>query len=368
MLQRFLPMLLAGLLLAACATGGSAPAPAPGPTATSPAPALLTSTPAPGPTAASPAPAASPAATPTMPPAAAKPVVVASFSILGDLARNVGGDHIDLRVLVPAGTDTHTFEPTPADSTTLAKANLIVEIGLGYEGWLDGLVKAAGTRATRVAVTQGMDLLRATAHADEKHAEKPSERTPDKHAGGEHGSGEFDPHVWHDVQRAIHMTGVIRDALIQVDAANAARYRANADRYIAELQALDAWIVTRVGALPPERRKLVTSHDTFSYFARRYGFAIVGTALGSISTEASEPSAGAFAQLVKEIKAAGVPAIFAENVSNPKLMERLAAEAGVTLVPDLYTDALGPPGSAGDTYIKLMRHNVSAITTALSKA
>jgi ABC-type Zn uptake system ZnuABC Zn-binding protein ZnuA len=296
---------------------------------------------------------------------------VASFSILGDLVRNVGGDHIDLRVLVPAGADTHTFEPTPADSAALAKANLIVEIGVGYEGWLDALAKGAGTRATRVAVTQGMDLIRAEAHADEKHEkhdEKPGERTPDKHAHDEHGSSEFDPHVWHDVQRAIHMTGVIRDALIQVDAANAARYRANADRYIAELQALDAWIVARAGAVPPERRKLVTSHDTFSYFARRYGFEIIGTALGSISTEASEPSAGAFAQLVKEIKAAGVPAIFAENVSNPKLMERLAAEAGVTLVPGLYTDALGPPGSAGDTYIKLMRHNVSTITTALSRA
>jgi ABC-type Zn uptake system ZnuABC Zn-binding protein ZnuA len=157
----------------------------------------------------------------------------------------------------------------------------------------------------------------------------------------------------------------ITAGLATADPANAAIYQANGAKYTAALQELDSFIQQQVAQLPAERRKLVTSHDTFGYFAARYGFQIVGTALASASTEASDPSPATIANLIKGIKAAGVPAIFAENVSNPKLMQTIADEAGVKLAPTLYTDALGESGSAGATYIEMMRSNATTIVTAL---
>jgi ABC-type Zn uptake system ZnuABC Zn-binding protein ZnuA len=161
------------------------------------------------------------------------------------------------------------------------------------------------------------------------------------------------------------MVEAIRDALAKADPTGADIYKANAEKYLAELKTLDDEIVAETNKLPQERRKLVTAHDTFGYFAKRYGYEILGTALGSISTETADPSAGELAELVEQIKAAGVPAIFAENIHNPGLMDRIASEAGVTLGPTLYTDALGEPGSDGDTYLKMMRYNVTTIVTAL---
>ncbi len=161
------------------------------------------------------------------------------------------------------------------------------------------------------------------------------------------------------------MVGVIRDRLCEIDPGHADKYRANAAAYLAKLDALHAWVGREVATLPPARRVLVTSHDTFGYFADRYGFTVAGTALASFSTEASDPSAAAFARLVESVQAAKVPAIFAENVQNPKLMQRLAAEAGVKLAPPLFTDALGKPGSGGDTYEAMTRHNVTTIVAAL---
>lgn len=301
------------------------------------------------------------AATPAGAPGQAKLSVIVSFSILGDLVQQVGGDRIEVRTLVGPGEDAHTFEPSPADSAALARAGLVFENGLGFEPWLEKLYTASGSKARRVIVTDGLTVLAVAAEEPAEHgaAEK----------GEQEGSGrdEYDPHAWHDVKNAQHMVGVIREALAATDAANAAVYRANAARYLSELQALDAWIVQQVQSLPAARRKLVTTHDTFRYFAARYGFEIAGTALGSVSTEAAEPSAGEFAQLVKTIKEAGVPSIFAENVANPRLMERLAKEAGVTLAPTLYTDALGKPGSNGESYVKMMRANVTTIVEALKQ-
>jgi ABC-type Zn uptake system ZnuABC Zn-binding protein ZnuA len=188
-------------------------------------------------------------------------------------------------------------------------------------------------------------------------------------AAGEHGDvqGGVDPHAWHDVTGAMHMVERIRDGLAQADPAHAAAYRANADSYLAQLKDLDGWIEAQVATLAPERRKLVTTHDTFGYYAARYGFEVVGTALGSLSTEAADPSAGEIAALVQEIRSTGVPAVFAENVANPKLMQQIAAEAGVTLGPALYTDALGQAGTEGDTYIHMERYNTAAIVSALAR-
>jgi ABC-type Zn uptake system ZnuABC Zn-binding protein ZnuA len=311
--------------------------------------------------------------------------VVATFSILGDWVQTVGGDKINLYTLVGPGADTHTFEPSPTDSVKVAQAKLIFENGLNFEIWLEKMYQSAGSKAQRVVVTTGLSLLpteEEDAHAarvlqeekkehDHKATPEQQEEKKEEHAhaekpghGPEHEHGEFNPHVWLDVEKVLHMVKNIRDALVKADPVNANTYRANAERYGAALQELDTWIVTQVQTVPEEKRKLVTAHDTLRYFAQRYGFTIVGTALGP-STEAADPAAGKIAALVEKIKATRVPAIFAENIHNPKLMERIAQEAGVQLAPTLYTDALGAPGSTGDTYLTMMRYNVISIVTAL---
>ncbi len=307
--------------------------------------------------------------------------VVATFSILGDFVHNVGGDTIRLHVLVGPGEDTHTFEPSPADSVIMAKADLIFENGLAFETWFDKIYASSGSKAKRVVVTKGLKLLTLTGEPgqekDHEHsAEQESGYAPETKQRGRHeqtsapkpdpahAHGEFDPHVWLDVQNVIHMVENIRQALIETDPANRAIYTTNAERYIAALQELDSWILAQVKTVPETRRKLITSHKTFGYFARRYGFEVVATVLGSM-TDVADPSAGEIARLVETIRATGVPAIFAETIANPRLMGRIAAEAGVTLAPPLYTDALGKPGSEGETYLKLMRYNVTTIIKAL---
>lgn len=305
------------------------------------------------------------AATPGLTPAQAptKIRVVSSFSVVGEMVQRVGADRIDHRVLVGANSDSHTYEPTPADGVALAGAALVVQNGLGFEPWLDRLYQASGSRASRVALTDGLDDLLAVEDDVEAEGEV-GHSVHDEHG---HAAGDFDPHVWHDLSYAVRMVSAARDALAAVDPDNTSVYQTNAASYIAELQDLDWWIFQQVETLPEDRRKLVTSHDTFAYFARRYGFEIVGTALGATTTEVADPSAGAFAELVQQIKAAGVPAIFAENVTNPRLMQQISSAAGVQLVSDLYTDALGERGSPGQTLAGLMRHNVSRIVGALSR-
>jgi len=290
-------------------------------------------------------------------PVSGEPVqAVASFSILGDLVKNVGGEAVAVTTLIDPGVDAHTYDPAPADLVVLAEANVIFENGLGFEPWLDGFFESTQPPGTRVVVTEGITPREVGQDADEHEEEED--------AGDGH--GQFDPHVWHDVANVIILVGNIRDALVATDPVRAELYEANAAAYIAELEALDASIREQVGTLPPERRKLVTSHDTFGYFADAYGFEVIGTALGSISTEAGDPSARDIATLITQIEEAGVPAIFAENVANPDLMESIAAEAGVVLAPPLYTDALGPQGSPGETYVGMMQSNVTTIVDALS--
>jgi ABC-type Zn uptake system ZnuABC Zn-binding protein ZnuA len=294
-------------------------------------------------------------------PSSGKLKAVATFSVLGDLVRNVAGDQVEVITLVRPDGDTHTFEPTPQDGVSLAKADLLFENGAGLEPWLDGLYKSSQSKARRAVVSKGLKLIEAD---EEEH--KHEHNAAKKDAGG-HKHEDVDPHVWHDVQNAMHIVEVVRDQLVELDPANAEKYKTNAASYLQQLKELDAWVVQTVAALPESERKLVTSHDTFGYFARRYGFKILGSGLESVSTEASDPSAADLAKLCDAIKAAKVPAIFAENVQNPKLMQRLAKEAGVRLAPPLFTDALGKEGSDGDTYVKMMRYNVTTIVTQLKR-
>jgi zinc/manganese transport system substrate-binding protein len=280
--------------------------------------------------------------------------VVATFSVLGDLVKNVAGDAAEVVTLVGPDGDTHTFEPTPQDGVAIADADVLFENGVGLEPWLDKMYASSRSKAPRVVVTKGLELREGECHHSPAEKEKPHEH-------------EDDPHVWHDVLNAVHMVQVIRDRVAEIDPAHADQYKANAAAYLERLNGLHRWVEETVSTLPKDRRKLVTSHDTFGYFAERYGFKLVESALGSVSTEAADPSAADFAKLVGTIKAAKVHAIFAENVHNPKLMERLAREAGVTMAPPLYTDALGQPGSSGDTYEKMVRHNVTTIVSALKQ-
>lgn len=272
--------------------------------------------------------------------------VVATFSILGNLVQNVAGDKIELRTLVGPDADTHTFEPSPADAAALTDALLIFENGLGFESWLDDLYQASGSQAARVIATGGTAPEVITIGAE---------------------AGETDPHAWQDVGNSIKMVRIIRDELVKADPAHAAAYQANAETYLHSLTELDRYIVAQAAALPAGRRKLVTNHDALGYFAGRYGFEIVGNAISSVSTESGDPSAAQVAALVDEITSAGVPAIFTENVENSKVIEQIAREAGVTVGQPLYTDALGVPGADGDTYLKMMRHNIDAIVNGLSR-
>lgn len=285
------------------------------------------------------------AAPPSAPAAAAQLRVVATFSILGDLVRNVGGERLELHTLVGPDQDTHTFEPDPLDVAALARAAVVFENGLGFEVWLETLHRSSRSAARRVAVTDGLE--------------------PDSLYESRHGRREPNPHMWHDPARAAHMVRRVRDALAAADPPNAEFFNANTQRYIDELRALDAWIFEQVKAVPTPGRVLVTAHGSLEYFAARYGFRIPGSALDSLTTEASDPSAGGLAALVKEIRSAGVRAVFPESIHSRRLMERLAAEAGVRLGPALYTDSLGRPGTPGETYLKAMRYNVQAIVRAL---
>jgi len=278
--------------------------------------------------------------------------VIATHSILADFVQNVGQEKIALKTLVGPGQDTHTYEPTPADGAALAEANLIFENGLGFETWLDDLYTASGSTARRVIVTEAIEPL-----AAEEQAEAETE-------AGAHEHDEFDPHVWHSVTHAIQMVKNIRDALVKADAANASAYQTNAEVYLQQLQELDSWVFSQVNRLPAERRKLVTTHDTFSYFAARYGFEVIGAIL-PVSTEGASPSAQELARLVETIQAQNVPAVFAENISSNALLNQIAAEAGVEVIPSLFTDSLGPTGSEGATYIQMVRSNVQTIVGAL---
>jgi len=284
--------------------------------------------------------------------------VIATHSILGDLVARVGGDAITLHVIVGPDGDSHTYEPIPADNVTLNEANIIFETGLHFEGWLDALFEASESKGTRIVVTQGIIPLGFGGEgvaADERPLSTPVSD-----------DAEVDPHFWQDVANAINAVNIIRDTLVAADPANEPIYRANATAYLAELHALDDYIVAQTELLPIERRILVTNHDAFGYFAYRYGYTITGSAFPSFTTEAEDPSAQDIAQLVDVIKASGAPAIFPENIENAKLIERIAGEAGVAMAPPLFSDALGQPGTDGDTYIRMMRFNIDTIVAALS--
>ena len=281
--------------------------------------------------------------------------VVATSSIVGDLVRQVAGDSADLTVLVPPDGDVHTYDPTPREGMAVTDADLVFAVGLGFEPWLDGMLASSAADARLVNLSDGLRPRGASTD----HGETAG------HAGhNHHHAGDADPHMWHDPRRVIVMVGSIVRALCEADPANAAAYAARGDAFVARLERLDGYIEQRVAELPVERRKLVTTHDAFGYFADRYGFEVISV-LGSVSTESGDPSAAAMAEVADRVEAAGVKAIFVENILSPKLTRRLAEQGKSVAVASLYSDALGPPGSDGASYEQMMRHNVDTIVGAL---
>jgi zinc/manganese transport system substrate-binding protein len=275
--------------------------------------------------------------------AAEKLPVVATFSIVADFVREVGGERAALTRLVGPDGDVHVYSPAPADSRKLAEAKLVVSNGLGLEGWMARLIKSSGTKAAVVEAANGVSALRA--HDD-------------------HAQGGFDPHAWQDVANAKIYVANIRDALSAADPAGKDSYEANAAAYLRALEALDAEIRAAVAAIPAERRRIITTHDAFGYFKAAYGLDFV--APQGVSTDA-EASAKDVARIIRQIKADKIPAVFLENVSDPRLMERIAKETGARVGAKVYSDALsGPAGPAG-TYIAMMRHNIRAFSDALAR-
>jgi ABC-type Zn uptake system ZnuABC Zn-binding protein ZnuA len=272
--------------------------------------------------------------------------VVATTTIVGDVVRAVGGDAIALTVLLPVGADPHTFEPTPQDVAAVADAHVVFVNGAGLEVFLEPLLANAGGGAKVVVVSAGI----------------PFRRLGSEHEGE---AGEVDPHVWFDPLNVVIWTRNIERALSTLDPANSETYAANAARYEAALRELDAWIREQVAQVPPQRRKLVTDHAVFGYFADRYGFEQVGAIMPGFSS-AAQPAAQELARLEDAIRALGVPAVFVGTTVNPTLAQRIAEDTGVQLV-FLYTGSLSEPGGPADSYLALMRYNVTAIVEALKR-
>jgi zinc/manganese transport system substrate-binding protein len=262
--------------------------------------------------------------------------VVASFSILGDFLRAVGGDAVRVSVLVGPDGDAHVYEPTPADARKVSEAKLVFVNGLGFEGWLDRLVAAADAKSRVVVASAGI--------------------TPLKLDGG------LDPHAWQDVANARRYVENIRDALKSADPERSPLYEARAATYLATLEALDKEVASAIAAIPSQRRRIVSTHDAFGYFAARYGLDFI--APQGVSTEA-EPSARDIARIIDAARREKVAAIFLENISDPRLAQRLAKESGVMLGGELYSDALSKPDGPAASYVAMMRHNVAELTNAL---
>ena len=279
---------------------------------------------------------------------AASPLnVVASFSILGDFVQEVGGEHVKVTTLVGPNGDAHVYEPTPQDARDAAAADLVVVNGLGFEGWLDRLIEASGYKGATVITSDGVDPLRL------------DERGP-KPEGTAHDA--VDPHAWQSPANVEIYISNIAEALCAADRADCAEFRTNAAAYVQEVRTLDQSIKRGFAAIPAERRKLITSHDAFGYFARAYGVEVL--APEGVSTE-SEASAADVAALIRQIRGQAVTALFVENISDPRLIEQIARETGVRPGGELYSDALSEPDGPAATYLDMMRHNASVMQAAM---
>ena len=272
----------------------------------------------------------------------AKPNVVSTSTVINDWTAQIGGDEIELNGILQPGADPHVYEPVPKDSIAFEKADLILYNGYNLEPGLIKLMNAAGIKARKVPVGEVVKPLQ---------LDKAGEIVPD-------------PHVWGDVENAITMVNAIRDALIELSPEDRQEFTQNAAKFNQQLKQLDTWTAQQIQTIPADKRKLVTTHDAFQYYAKAYGLDVFGTLIG-ISTE-EQPSAQTVKKLSDAIKSTKVPAIFAETTINPALIKTVAQESGAKLAPrSLYSDSIGAPGSDGDSYIKMVVSNTRTIVQAL---
>jgi zinc/manganese transport system substrate-binding protein len=328
--------------------------------------------------------------------ALAAPVeVVASFSILGDMVKQVGGDRVAVTTIVGPNADSHVYEPRPQDAARLGNAQVFFVNGLGFEGWLERLVEATAFEGKVVTVSDGVvphDAAESeghddheshageddedhtaedghghdepgheeAAHEDEGHDEAGHDDSAAGHDAHDHGS--LDPHAWQSLGNGLIYVANIKAALCEIDAEGCATYTANAEAYSAQIAALDAEVKAAIAAVPEAQRKVITTHDAFGYFASAYGVTFL--APEGISTD-SEASAADVARLIDQVKHDGVKALFIENMSDPRLVQQIAAETGAKLGGSLYSDALSEPGQGAATYLEMFRHNIGLLVPAL---
>jgi len=276
--------------------------------------------------------------------------VTASFSILGDFVRQVGGDKVRVRTLVGPDEDAHAFQPRPSDARDIGASALVVVNGLGFDDWMTRLARSGGYKGEVLVASKGVNTLEMDEHGhDHKHG---------------HGHGHaVDPHAWQDLGNAQQYVANIAAALVAADPANADLYRQNAERYGAELKALDAEIRSAFAALPAERRKVVSSHDAFAYFGEAYGIRFLSPV--GVSNNA-EPTAKGVARLIGQLKKEKIPAVFIENIADPRLIERIRAESGTRIGGTLYSDALSASGGPAPDYVSMMRSNFRTLHEALA--
>jgi ABC-type Zn uptake system ZnuABC Zn-binding protein ZnuA len=289
--------------------------------------------------------------------------VVATTTILGDIVEQVGGEMIDLTVLLPLGADPHTFQPTPRDLATVADAHAVFVIGMGLETFLSDMLEQAGGTAAIIYASEGVEPRELLAHEVEQERHIDNEQPGESAVSDAHEHLAVDPHVWTSPANVMIFVDNIERAFSSLDPANAAGYQANAKTYKSQLEALDSWIATQIDTIPPQNRKLVTDHVTFGYYADRYGLEQVGAVIPSFSTNAA-PSAQELAQLESAVRDQKIKAVFVGNTVNPALAEQLAVDTGIRLLT-LYTGSLGPAGSGVESYLDYMRYNTETIVKGL---
>jgi zinc/manganese transport system substrate-binding protein len=283
--------------------------------------------------------------------AADKPTLVATFSVLGDMVANVASDHVDLVTMVSPGGDTELYQPTLADSRAIARARIVFmnDLNDDFEPWLEPLLKEAGFAGTKVVASRGAKTIT----AEEEHPISGKEAAP-----------VIDQHAWMDPRNAVIYVRNIAQALAQIDAANAADYKARAAAYTKQLQALDAWTRNEMTTVPASKRRVLASHDSLQYLAKVCGITLIAI---NGWTNKSEPSAAELARLTKQIEAEHVHALFLDSITDPRAMERISKETGATISGTLYGDSLSKPDGEAGTYIDMIRHDVSTLKAGMMK-
>jgi zinc/manganese transport system substrate-binding protein len=280
--------------------------------------------------------------------AAERPKVVATFSVLGDMIARIAGDRVQLATIVGGDEDCELYQPTAAAARAVAEARLFAmnDINPRFEPWAEPLLKRAAFRGTKLVASQGVNVI-----------------IHDRPRGAVKGS-QADQHAWHDPANGLVYVANIAEGLAQLDPPNAAFYRSQADAYTHEIRAVHAWAKSELAAIPSAKRRVITSHDGFEYLARAYDIEMT-PARGMVND--TDPSAEAIARLIQQIRTTKVKAIFIENMNDPRLLQRVAREASTSIGGTLYSDALSKPGGNANTYLKMVRHNVSTLKAAMLK-